>query len=252
MLFSSGDTHVGRKRKLNEDFFYRDDALGLYIVADGVGGESRGEEASKEGTYSLVDWVLRHKTLIEDYKRSPNPLKLKDLSRMMEAGIQSACYYVYQISQQEDTEGKGMATTMTAALFLDELLLVGHVGDSRLYRLRSGRVSQLTEDHSYINFQLKRGMITPEQAAKMSKKRNVITRAVGKYDYVQVDTYDFEVMPGDRYLLCTDGLHGYFRNDQEILNGMTGSLPAIPGRFIELANMRGGKDNITVVVVEVF
>jgi protein phosphatase len=127
-----------------------------------------------------------------------------------------------------------------------------HVGDSRVYRVRLGEVIQVTEDHTLINYKLKQGLLTKEEAEKASGK-NVITRAVGHKDYVQVDTADVDVTTGDRFLLCSDGLHGYFNdNDREVSELCAdGDLEECADACIALANQRGGKDNITALVVEV-
>ena len=130
-----------------------------------------------------------------------------------------------------------------------DAVVLGQVGDSRIYRVRSGNALQLTEDHTLIAWQLKQGLITPDQA-RVSKQRNVITRAVGSRDYVQVDTSVWEAGLGDRYMLCSDGLHGYLK-PEEIPDMMAEGGHFAVEKFIQLANARGGKDNITAVVVEV-
>ena len=125
---------------------------------------------------------------------------------------------------------------------------VAQVGDSRVYRVRGGVATQLTEDHTLVNYKLKQGLINAEEARTM-KGKNVITRAVGHKDYVEVDTREIEVQTGDRYLLCSDGLHGYLQNG-ELEGVLSESTPEdSPRRFVEIANDRGGRDNITVVLV---
>ena len=151
-----------------------------------------------------------------------------------------------------DPEKKGMSTTLSAMLVRANFAFAVHVGDSRVYRVRKGNVLQLTEDHTLINYKVKHGMMTKAEAEKASGK-NVITRAVGHKDYVQVDTADIDVTPSDRFLLCSDGLHGYFTdNDREVAELCAeGDLEECADACISLANQRGGKDNITAVVVEV-
>ncbi|MBU1219545.1 protein phosphatase 2C domain-containing protein [Myxococcota bacterium] len=249
LLISYSMSDIGKKRKNNEDFFYADDTLGLYIVADGVGGQDRGEVASLEAVENMQCWILRHKGMLEKYRENPTQNYIYNIRRMLESGVQSSCYLVFGLAQQLEP-GSRMATTMSVALFVDNMLFVGQVGDSRIYRFRNGMVEQLTEDHTLLNYQLKHGLISPSQAANSKKKSNVITRAVGQLDYVEVDTFNFTVEPSDRYILCSDGLHGYFRNLDEIGEILKHDLPTVPGRFIELANSRGGKDNITVIALE--
>ena len=250
LIISYSQTDVGRKRNHNEDFHFADDVLGLYIVADGVGGQARGEVASKEAVEQVHNWVLSHRSLIENYKKTPEESYVFKIRRMLESGIQSACYMVFGISDQIG-DGRKMATTMSVALFIENVLFIGQVGDSRIYRLREGEILQLTEDHTLLNYKLKQGLITPEEAVNF-KKKNVITRAVGHMDYVEPDIFHYGVESGDRYLLCSDGLHGYFHNLDEIAEILSDELPSVPGKFIELANSRGGKDNITAIVLELF
>ena len=250
LLISYSASDVGRKRQHNEDSFYADDSLGLYVVADGVGGQARGEVASKEAVENLQCWILRHEQLLQGFREHPSDALLYEIRHILESGIQNSCYIVFGLSQQL-SPGKNMATTMSVALVGENTLFVGQVGDSRVYRMRDGEIMQLTEDHTLINYQLKKGIISSEEAASNRKIRNVITRAVGQMDYVEVDTSHFEVLAGDRYMLCSDGLHGYFRNTDEIAEILSDDLPSAPGRFIELANSRGGKDNITVICLEI-
>ena len=148
-----------------------------------------------------------------------------------------------------DRDKSGMGTTISALLFLGEYAVTAQVGDSRIYQVRDGQVMQMTEDHTLISWQLKQGLITPEEARR-SPHRNVITRAVGNRDYVEVDTGLIALTPGDRFLLCSDGLHGYLREEEISIVTFLGAEEAV-GRFIEMANERGGKDNITAVLVEV-
>jgi len=126
-----------------------------------------------------------------------------------------------------------------------------HVGDSRVYRVRKNNVLQLTEDHTLINYKVKHGMMTKQEAEKAAGK-NVITRAVGHKDYVQVDTADIDTAIGDRFLLCSDGLHGYFNSDKDVSDLCAdGELEECAEAAVAMANQRGGKDNITAVVIEV-
>jgi len=250
LLLSYCASDVGRKRKHNEDSFFADDTLGLYIVADGVGGQARGEVASKEAVENLQCWIMRYEALFQRFREQPTDKYTFEVRRILESGIQNSCYVVFGLSQQI-SPGKNMATTMSCALIIENTMFLGQVGDSRIYRLREGEITQLTEDHTLLNYQLKKGIITPDEALANRKNRNVITRAVGQMDYVEVDTIHCTVAAGDRYLLCSDGLHGYFRETDEIADILADDLPSAPGRFIELANGRGGKDNITVICLEV-
>jgi protein phosphatase len=148
-----------------------------------------------------------------------------------------------------DPSHSGMATTLSALLLLGRTAFLAQVGDSRIYLLRDGAAKQLTEDHTLVNAKLKRGLITPEEAATM-KNKNVITRAVGHRDYVEVDIFQVALGAGDRFLLCSDGLHGYLEPGEIERVMENGAIEEAPLRFVQLANDRGGKDNISVVVVD--
>ncbi len=250
---SIGLTDVGRKRAINEDAMFCDDEMGFYVVADGVGGHQKGEIASRETIEQLRMWVygaaamLDHLVGLRDQGDSDAHWEIR---RLLESGVQSACYMVFGMAEL-DPEKRGMSTTCSALLIRSGFAYAAHVGDSRVYRIRDSRVMQITEDHTLINYKLRRGLITKEEAERASGK-NVITRAVGHKDYVQVDTADVDTAPGDRYLLCTDGLHNYVDTQDELRELFEiGDLSAGAHAAIALANQRGGKDNITTVVAEV-
>lgn len=244
----TGLSDVGRKRQVNEDAFFVDDALGLYIVCDGMGGHAAGEVASQEAVETVYGMVKRGIGNLHELVEPPAEADVRAASRLMESAIQAATYMVFSMAEMD--RGKaGMGTTLSAALFLGDFAVLAQVGDSRIYRVRSGEVEQLTEDHTLIAWQLKQGLITPQEAQK-SPHRNVITRAVGNRDYVQVDTMLSSLRAGDRFLLCSDGLHGYLQEEDVVPIVARGREPATRA-FIELANERGGKDNITAVVVEI-
>jgi protein phosphatase len=247
---SYGMSDVGQRRKLNEDSYLSDDALGFFIVADGVGGQAKGEIASAQAVEDAYGFVRRGQSTIHTFLESPNPENLYLLRRLVESAIQSACYMVFGMAEL-DPERRGMSTTVSTLLIAGNIGIVAQVGDSRVYRLRFGTAQQLTEDHTLINYKLKHGLITAEEAAH-SPGKNVITRAVGHRDYVQVDTFECEIQPRDRFMLCSDGLHTYLKED-EVANLMSsGSLEAVAQQCIDLANTRGGKDNITCLLVDVF
>jgi protein phosphatase len=252
ILKSVARTDVGRKRQINEDSFFRDDARGFYVVADGVGGQNKGEIASREAVEQQTMWVLgatRDLDRLVARIEEGDTEAVWDIRRLLESGVKSACYMVFGMAEL-DPEKKGMSTTLSALLVRANLAFAAHVGDSRVYRVRQNSVLQLTEDHTLINYKLKHGMMTKEEAAKASGK-NVITRAVGHKDYVQVDTADVDVAPGDRFLLCSDGLHGYFNDDRDVADLCSdGLLDECAEAAIAMANQRGGKDNITALVIE--
>lgn len=233
---------MGRHRRGNEDAHFRDDELRLYVVADGMGGHAAGDVASSEAVDTVHGMVKRSLALVGD------ELDEARACRIVEGAIQAATYMLYAIGEV-DHEKAGMGTTITAALVVSNSLVIGQVGDSRVYQIRGGQASQITEDHTLIAWQMKQGIITADEA-KTSPHRNVITRAVGNRDYVEVDTLVLEIEPGDRYLLCSDGLHGYVENPEVADIARLGGQAAVD-RFIDVANARGGRDNITAVLVEI-
>ena len=225
-----------------------DDELGLYIVCDGVGGNAKGEVASAESVDLVHSWVKRWRKSLAAHVADPSPENSGMVRRLLESAVQSACYMVFGMGML-DPRQKGMSSTLSSLLISADTAYIAQVGDSRVYLTRDGKTAQLTEDHTLVNFRLKLGLITAEEAAN-SPGKNVITRAVGHQDYVEVDTIDLEIQSGDRFMLCSDGLHGYLL-DNEVDGLMKGDREAVANRLIEMANERGGRDNITVVVVDV-
>ena len=243
-----GLSDVGHKRKSNEDAYFFDDALGLYIVGDGMGGHAAGEIASQEAVETVYGMVKRGIANLHELRTPPDEQHVRTAFRLMESAIQAATYMVFSMAEM-DRGKSGMGTTVSALLVLGDFAITAQVGDSRVYRARNTTVEQLTEDHTLIAWQIKQGLITPQEAQR-SPHRNVITRAVGNRDYVQVDTALVDLLPGDRLLLCSDGLHGYLRDEDVVPTVALGQDAAVK-RFIDLANERGGKDNITAILVEI-
>lgn len=247
-LRSAAKTDVGMKRTLNEDAFLVDDELGLYLVADGMGGHAAGEVASAEAVSTAYGMVKQARSTLSRLVEPLDEAQMRAAKRLMESAIQAATYMVYTLAEL-DKEKSGMGTTITGMLFLGHHAVTAQVGDSRIYLIRGEEASQITEDHTLIAYQLKEGLITAEEA-KRSPHKNVITRAVGNRDYVQVDTSVIQLEAGDRYLICSDGLHGYLRTAEIPEIAGRGGASAVDG-FIKLANDRGGKDNITAILIEI-
>jgi serine/threonine protein phosphatase PrpC len=243
-----GLTDLGRKRTSNEDAYFLDDTLGLYVVADGMGGHAAGEVASQESVETVYGMVKRQYAGLQALRDPVDPDNARAACRVMESAVQGATYMVFSMAEMD--RGKtGMGTTISALLVLGDYAVTAQVGDSRIYRINDGQTEQLTEDHTLIAWQLKQGLITPQEARK-SPHRNVITRAVGNREYVQVDTGLIPLKTGDKFLLCSDGLHGYLHQADIAPIAALGGEAAVK-RFIDLANERGGKDNITAVLVEI-
>jgi len=246
---SCGKSDIGKVRKTNQDAFLCDDDLGLYIVADGMGGHAAGEIAAREAVQAIHDMVVRGRDVIREFLGAPATREsTRAICRLLESSVQSATYLVFGMAEQEPVR-QGMGTTVSALLLSGAYGITAQVGDTRIYCVRGDDVIQLTEDHTLVNWQIREGMLTPEEAAR-SPHRNVITRAVGNHDYVQVDTQVISVRIGDRFLICSDGLHGYVKRG-EMAAILAGELPAACDTLINLALQRGGRDNITALTIEV-
>jgi len=236
-------TDVGLKRDHNEDSFLCNDALGLYAVADGMGGHQGGEQASRMAIEILEKEMA---TRLAPHNNGSQPVIASEALR--EATI-LASREIFE-SAQANPERAGMGTTLTGLCFHGGSLTLSHVGDSRAYLLRDGRARQLTEDHSWIQEQVRAGLLSPGDAI-VSRFRNIITRSVGFEPTVMPDLFTMPVEAGDCYLICSDGLSNYFSVD-EIGRVLGSQFYGEAGRaLVEIANERGGDDNITCVVVYV-
>lgn len=247
---SFGLTDIGRVRKHNEDSFLHDDTLGLYVVADGLGGHAAGEVASEEAVHQVRAWIRRERSRIDGLITNPYDTDMQNAAeQVVRSAIMSATYLIHSMAEFDDSKA-GMGTTLSVLVLLGRVAVIGQVGDSRIYLTRDEQIAQITDDHTLIAAQIREGMITEEEA-RFAPHRNVITRAVGSHEYVEVDTRVVETVPGDKFLLCTDGLHGYLESEEEVLNYLGFPNDQAAKLLIELANTRGGKDNITAIVVEV-
>jgi serine/threonine protein phosphatase PrpC len=242
-----GLTDLGRKRQGNEDAFIIDDPHGLYVVCDGMGGHNAGEVASARAIEVVRDFVQERHQVLRQLADAPSAQSALAAQALVEEAVQAACTEIYRMAQA-DPNKRGMGTTFVGLFIAGDKAIIGHVGDSRIYQLRQGQSHRLTEDHTLIAAQLKAGTITKTEAAK-SPYRNVITRAVGIQESVQVDTLLFDLLPGDLYLLCSDGLHGYLSDDEASSLLTSKAWDLLPKKLIDLANSRGGKDNVTAVIV---
>jgi protein phosphatase len=242
----------GLRRSSNEDSYSVRGEIGLFVVADGMGGHVAGEVASRVAVEAIEAFV--EETAVVDKNRTwPFPFdptlslaanRLKAAFRLANRRIASA------IADSQDL--RGMATTASAVLFGEQGASVAHVGDSRVYVLRKGTLQQITHDHSWVEEQVRAGMLSPS-AARQHPWRNVVTRALSGGEDPEVDVTEVTPEPGDRYLLCSDGLFGVVTDAQitEILGQRDVELDAICRGLIEAANAGGGPDNITTLVLEI-
>jgi serine/threonine protein phosphatase PrpC len=238
----SAAVDAGRARSNNEDSVALDEAVALAVLADGMGGYNAGEVASGMATSFIRSELGRW------LREAQNQASDAEVRRAMDICVDNANRAIFNAANS-NPQYAGMGTTLVVAVFRDNRLMVGHVGDSRAYRLRAGRLQQITRDHSLLQEQIDAGLITPEQAA-FSANKNLVTRAVGVEDTVLLETHQHDVVPGDLYLLCSDGLSDML-DDAAIgeLMAAHDSLETGCQALIRAANEAGGKDNISVVLV---
>jgi serine/threonine protein phosphatase PrpC len=241
-LKSAGQTDIGRSREHNEDSMLVFKKKGLFAVCDGLGGHSAGEVASGLAVKCIKDIVQERPAIPQGFHEASAK------TRLLAWAVSETGRLIYD-QAQADSARAGMGTTATAAWFHGSRVSLAHVGDSRAYLFREGKLVQLTEDHSFVAEQVRAGVLTPEEA-RNSLHRNVITRALGTQQTVQVDVYEHEVRVGDRLLLCSDGLTAVLSDTEiRLMMEKAGQPRSLCASFIDEANARGGPDNITAVVI---
>lgn len=247
-------TDVGKKRDHNEDNFLVDKKLGLFVVCDGMGGHAAGEVASAIAVRTFHEEVKKGRDLIDDYvagKTGSEKVSARDIQHMLEFAINRASSRVHAEAER-DTGKRGMGTTLVALLIVGNQAFLTYVGDSRIYMLRDGVLQQMTEDHTVYNELIKRKKMSREKVEKLAQK-NAITRAVGVYEHAEPDSLMVDLLAGDRFLLCTDGLYQYFEDDMETMGRhvMDPDMDAGIKLLVDGANQAGGSDNITGVILTV-
>ena len=237
-------TDLGRVRENNEDkfeFYVPDDEVTLasrgqvFVVCDGMGGHAAGQIASELACKTFIDVYLNHPAA--------------DVKTALVEAVQAANRYVYLVSRSVAAR-KGMGTTMTSMVLLQNMAYFAQVGDSRAYRLRNGELTQITEDHTYMHEMIRMGVLTPEQAA-VHPQKHVITRAIGIDENVQCDVYEFEIQEGDTYFLCSDGVLNHVEDDQIQQILASNGPAAATWKMVGAALLGGGSDNTTAIVVRV-
>lgn len=233
----TGLTDPGLLRTVNQDDYYIDPDGRFFIVADGMGGHAGGQEASQLATEAIQAYLEKHW------------LSAVASEELLEQALSEANQAILQ-DQQSHPERADMGTTTVVVMFRQEQSWFAHVGDSRLYRLRDSTLEQITEDHTWVARAMKAGDITPEQA-RMHPWRHVLSQCLGRKDLQQIDVQPMDVQPGDRLLLCTDGLTEELTDDL-IASYLQPKLtsPQSAASLVEAAKEKGGRDNITVVIVE--
>jgi PPM family protein phosphatase len=242
-------THPGRLRPNNEDAVFCDAGRGLAILADGMGGYNAGEVASSMATVHLSESLVR--MLGDIGPNIPAGLQGDNAHFQVRKRINEVNAEIY-LAAQSEARYAGMGTTLVVAWFYDNCVTVAHIGDSRLYRMRGETLEQLTRDHSLLQEQLDSGMITPAQA-RTFHARNLVTRALGVEPVVEPEVQSFDVLAGDIFLLCSDGLSDMV-DDREIARALRelGDDPAVVADcLVNMANDHGGRDNVSVILVKV-
>lgn len=249
MIEAYGRTDVGRRRKINEDSFLVAPEVRLYAVCDGMGGHNAGEVASRMAIETLSSFV--EKSAVEQEITWPWGIDsgLSFDANRIKTAIKLANARVFQAADNRE-ELSGMGTTVVAVLVDGDLMTIGSAGDSRCYLLRGGELRQLTRDDSWVSAALGEGILSSDDV-EHHPLRNVITKAVGARDTIDLDVVEQKLEPGDVVLLCSDGLHGLVSDPQlsALLVPMPDSLEVAAGRLIDAANEAGGRDNITAVLL---
>jgi protein phosphatase len=242
-----GVTDVGRKRSHNEDTIGSDQALGVAVLADGMGGYKAGEVASAIAVNMILEEL---RASLRNSKRGQidEETGFSEETLLVKQAIEKANQTIYQTAQSQP-QCHGMGTTLVTVAFYDDRLTIAHIGDSRLYRLRGEFFEQVTSDHSLLQELIDKGFYTPEEAKK-SLNKNLVTRAMGIELNVAPDLQEEVVMPGDIYLMCSDGLSDLVE-DEEIhstLKAYGEDLEMAGKKLVQMANEKGGKDNISVIL----
>ncbi len=246
---SFGVTDVGCKREKNEDSFLVNDELQLYVVADGMGGHVGGECASRLAVKTVEEVIEKlnadpDATLQEGYDIKPG-----DYKGWLNYAFSMASSRIFDKAAEDNTL-HGMGTTTVALFFRNNRIFVANVGDSRAYRIRTNKIEQLTTDHSLVAEQIRAGILKPKEA-KEHRFKNIITRSVGFQEGVEVDIEARGIKGNDVYLLCSDGLYNLVSNEEMLDLVKNNSLKDSCKHLIDIANARGGDDNISVILVRV-
>ena len=241
-----GITDTGLKRARNEDSILVDNEQHLYIVCDGVGGGGNGHIASKMAAESAASFIEKNDSAFHEFYKTGN---IRILENLVKNAVQEACTTVFNASHK-NPELTGMASTMTAVLFINDRAILGHVGDSRLYLARNNQVYLVTEDHT-LGREARERHAMPEEEIKKNKLDHILNRSIGYFKSVEVDTLVFDILPGDELILCSDGLHNYIRNEVQLLPMLDHEeVNSCLKEMIEFALRGGGSDNISVIIIQ--
>ncbi len=242
MIIAYAKSDIGKARDTNQDYYYISESIDdvqLYILADGMGGYNGGEIASKLATNCVKNYIQNN------FKQVP---KDRDsLIQLIGSSMEYANMVIYEKSK-EDPELEGMGTTLEICLIYNNKVYIGHVGDSRIYRVRKDFIRKLTQDHSYVEKLVKDGKITKEEA-EVHPRKNMLMKAIGCSAFVEPDVAIKGFLKDDILVMTSDGLTNMV-NQEDIFSTVKGNIERAPGRLVNLANENGGTDNITVIVIK--
>lgn len=243
-------TDPGMVRSHNEDSIASDPAHGLVVLADGMGGYNAGEVASGMATTVITTEMQQLLAKVQPHEIDPQTNKAL-AGELVREQVMKANASIYHAAQSQP-QYAGMGTTLVVCLFYDNKALVAHLGDSRLYRMRDGELTQVTRDHSLLQEQIDSGLITAEQA-KHAQHKNLVTKALGIDPSVEPEMHEYDTRPGDIYLLCSDGLPDMVEDDDisMTLEALGANLKLAAQQLVQMANDNGGKDNVSVILVRV-
>lgn len=250
-ITSCGMTDVGVKRTNNEDNYLINDELNLFVVCDGMGGHAGGEFASAIAVNTVEEVLtsIEIRPNAEDFEMDESAGPVEVVREKLRYAIRLAGQRIYRRAQ-EDSDYQGMGTTCLALMVDNGNAFMAHVGDSRGYLIRDGRIEQLTEDHSLVNERVRAGLLTEEEA-KNHKLKNIITRSLGFMEDVEIDLSVCAVRRGDIFVLCSDGLSNLMEAEEMSASALEFGPQGSARQMIETACERGGDDNITVIVVRI-
>jgi len=244
-----GHSNVGKKRSNNEDFFALDAKVGFFVIADGMGGHNHGEVASKMAVETIWNSMERFILVNQRVMGKMDDIRVSEQANQLANAVQLANQVIFE-SANSQLQYAGMGTTLDAVLFHENKAIVAHVGDSRVYLVRNGSLTQITQDHSLVEDQLRQGLINKEQA-KNSNFKNILTRSLGMSETTEVDVVEVNLCSGDFLIGCTDGLNKMVSDDEILKTIPLMKTPKmIVERLVDIANDAGGIDNVTVVVAQ--
>jgi PPM family protein phosphatase len=243
-------THIGKVKDQNEDFYFEDEQNGLFVVADGMGGHAAGEVASRMAVDVIAKALAPIAEELRELAALDTPDGRKQILARLEEAVRKADQTIYARAVAEP-EKRGMATTVDVLLLAPGNAFIAHVGDSRVYLLRKGKGYQLTTDHSLANHLYAQGKLAPEEIERIPHK-HALMRALGMAGGAQVDAIHLDILRGDRFVVCSDGLSTYFKANEDLLTLCSErTTQETAERLVGFANEKGGKDNITVIAIEI-